>query len=58
MSKKQKVDDEESQVLASQVKKRNKREEGNLKKYKRPRYKKDVSKIICYSCQKLGHYAF
>jgi hypothetical protein len=58
MSKKQKVDDEESQVLASQVKKRNKREEGNLKKYKRPHYKRDASKIRYYSCQKLGHYAF
>jgi hypothetical protein len=58
MSKKQKVDDEESQVLASQVKKRNKREEGNPKKYKRPPYKMDASNIRCYSFQKLGHYAF
>jgi hypothetical protein len=57
MSKKQKVDDEENQALAAQVKKRKERE-GNPKKPTRPRYKKDASKIRCYSCQKLGHYAF
>jgi hypothetical protein len=40
------------------VKKRNKMEEGKPKKYKRPRSKKDGSKVRCYSFQKLGHYAF
>ena len=58
MSKKQKVDDEENQALTAQVNKRKKREEGCSKKSKRPSYKKDVSKIRCYSCQKMGHYAF
>ena len=38
--------------------KRNKREEGNPKKSKRPRFKKDAWNIRCYSCHKLGHYAF
>jgi hypothetical protein len=36
MSKKQKVDDEENQSLAAQVKKRNKMEEGIQKNSKRP----------------------
>ena len=58
ISKRQKTNKDENQSLAAQVKKRKKREEGSLKKSKRPRYKKDASKIKCYSCQKLGHYAF
>jgi hypothetical protein len=40
------------------VKKRKKREEGSLKKSKIPCYKKDVSKVRCYSFHKLVHYAF
>jgi hypothetical protein len=58
ISKTQKTNEEENQALATQVKKRKKREEDNPKKSKRPRYKKDASKVKCYSCQKLGHYAF
>jgi hypothetical protein len=58
MSKKQKVNDEENQALATQVKKRKKREEGSPKKSKRSRYKKDAANIRCYSFQNLGHYAF
>jgi hypothetical protein len=40
------------------VKKRKERREVSLKKTKRPRYKKDASKVRCYNCKKLGHYAF
>jgi hypothetical protein len=58
MSKTQKTNEDENQALSTQVKNRKKREEGNPKKSKRPRYKKDASKISCYSFQKLGHYAF
>jgi hypothetical protein len=58
ISKTQKTNEDENQALAAQVKKRKKREEGSLKKSKRPCYKKDASNIRCYSCQKLGHYAF
>jgi hypothetical protein len=58
ISKTQKTNEEENQALVAQVKKRKKREEGSPKKSKRPRYKKDASKVRCYSCQKLGHYAF
>jgi hypothetical protein len=58
ISKTQKTNEDENQALVAQVKKRKKREEGSPKKSKRPRYKKDASKIRCYSCQKLGHYAF
>jgi hypothetical protein len=57
-SKTQNNNEDENQALVSQVKKRKKREEGNLKKSKRPRCKKDASKIRCYSFQKLGYYAF
>jgi hypothetical protein len=38
-------------------KEREEREEGSLKKSKKPRYKKDASKIRCYNCKKMGHYA-
>ena len=58
ISKTHKTNEDENQALAAQVKKRKKREEGSPKKSKRPRYKKDASKIRCYSCQKMGHYAF
>jgi hypothetical protein len=40
ISKTQKTNEDENQALAAQVKKRNKREEGNPKKSKRPCYKK------------------
>jgi hypothetical protein len=39
------------------VKKSKERREVRSKKAKRPRYKKDVSKVRCYNCKKLGHYA-
>jgi hypothetical protein len=58
ISKSQKTNDDENQALAAHVKKRKERREVSLKKAKRPRYKKDASKVRCYSCQKLGHYAF
>jgi hypothetical protein len=58
ISKTQKTNDDENQALAAHVKKRKERREANPKRAKRPRYKKDVSKVRCYSCQKLGHYAF
>jgi hypothetical protein len=58
ISKTQKTNEDENQALSSQVRKRKKREEVKLKKYKRPCYKKDASKIRCCNCQKLGHYDF
>jgi hypothetical protein len=57
MSKKQKVDEEENQALAAQVKKRKEREEGNPRKSKKPRPKRVVSKVQCFNCRKMGHYA-
>jgi len=57
MSKKQKVDDEENQALAAQVKKRKEREEGSPRKSKKPRHKRDMSKVQCFNCRKMGHYA-
>ena len=53
----QKTNEDENQALVSQVKKRKEREEGNLKKPKKPRHKKDVSKVQCFNCRKMGHYA-
>jgi hypothetical protein len=58
ISKAEKTSEDENKALVSQVKKRNKREEGSPKKSKRPIYKKDASKIRCYNFQKQGHYAF
>jgi hypothetical protein len=40
------------------VKKRKERRDSSLKKTRRPHHKKDVFKIRCYTCEKLGHYAF
>jgi hypothetical protein len=57
MSKKQKVDDEENQALAAQVKKRKEREEGNPRSSKKPRRNRDMSKFQCFNCRKMGHYA-
>jgi hypothetical protein len=57
ISKSQKTNDDENQALVAQVKKRKEREEGSPKKSKRPRYKKDASKIRCYNCKEMGHYA-
>ena len=57
ISKSQKTNDDENQALAAQVKKRKEREEGSPKKSKKPRYKKYASKIRCYNCKKMGHYA-
>jgi hypothetical protein len=45
ISKKQKVDDEENQALAVQVKKRKEREEGSPRKSKKPHCKRYVSKV-------------
>jgi hypothetical protein len=58
ISKSQKTNDEENQALATHVKKRNERRDTSPKKTKIPCYKKDMSKIRCYNCKKLGHYAF
>jgi hypothetical protein len=58
ISKTQKTNDDENQALAAHVKKMKDRREASSKRAKRPRYKKDASKVRCYSCQKLGRYAF
>ena len=39
------------------MKKRKEREDVSPKKSKKPRYKKDTSRIRCYSYKKMGHYA-
>jgi hypothetical protein len=57
MSKKQKVDDEENQALATQVKKRKERKEGSPSKYKKPHRKRDISKVQCFNCRNMGHYS-
>jgi hypothetical protein len=57
MSKKQKVDDEENQALATQVKKIKEREEDIPRRSKKPHRKRDVSKFQCFNCRKMGHYA-
>jgi hypothetical protein len=57
ISKSQKTNDDENQVLAAQVKKRKEREEGILKNSKKPRHRKDASNIICYTWKNMGHYA-
>ena len=57
ISKSQKINDDENQALVAQVKKRKEREEGSPKKSKKPLYKNDASKIRCYHCKKMGHYA-
>ena len=56
MSKKQKVD-EENQALATHVKKRKEREEGSPRKSKKPRRKRDMSKVQCFNYRRMGHYA-
>jgi hypothetical protein len=43
--------------IFSQVKKMKEGEEGFLKKYKIPCYKKIASKIICYNYKEMGHYS-
>jgi hypothetical protein len=58
ISKSLKTSDDENQAISTHVKKRKERREASLKKTKRPRYKKDASKVRCYNCKKLGHYAF
>jgi hypothetical protein len=57
ISKKQKVDDEENQALATQVKKIKEREEDSPRRSKKPHHKMDVSKVQCFNCRKMGHYA-
>jgi hypothetical protein len=57
ISKSQKENDDENQALVAHVKKRKERGEVSPKKTKRPHYKKDVSKVRCYNCKKMGHYA-
>jgi hypothetical protein len=60
ISKPKKTNDEESQALAAHVKKRKERRNTNPNKTKRsvPDHKKDVSKIRCFTCKKLGHFAY
>jgi len=59
-SKMQKTNDEENQALAAHVKKRKERRNNSSKKNRRSvlDHKKDVSKIRCFNCQKLGHFAY
>jgi hypothetical protein len=57
MSKKQKVDDEENQTLAAQVKKRKEIEEGSPRRSKKPHHKGDVSKFQCLNFMNMGHYS-
>jgi hypothetical protein len=54
ISKSQKTNDDENQARATHVKKRKEREDVSLKKSKKPRYKKDTSRIRCYNCKKMG----
>jgi hypothetical protein len=60
ISKSQKTNDEENQALVAHVKKRKERRNNSPKKNRRsvPDHKKDVSKIRCFNCQKLGHFAY
>jgi len=61
ISKSQKTNDEENQALAARVKKKKEGRNHSPKKNKRssvPDYKQDVSKIRCYTCQKLGHFSY
>jgi hypothetical protein len=59
-SKVQKTNDEENQGLVAQVKKRKESRKKSSKKNRRsvPDHKKDISKIRCFKCQKLGHFAY
>jgi hypothetical protein len=57
ISKSQNTNDDENQAPVAHVKKRKEREDVSPKKSKKPRYKKDTSRIRCYSCKKMGHYA-
>jgi hypothetical protein len=52
-----KMNDDENQAPVAHVKKRKEREDVSPKKSKKPRYKKDMSRIRCYSLKKMGHYA-
>jgi hypothetical protein len=59
-SKMKKTNDEENQALTTHVKKRKERR-NNIPKKNRilvPNHKKDVSKIRCFNCQKLGDFAY
>jgi hypothetical protein len=60
ISKSQKTSDEENQALDAHVKKRKERRNTSANKNIRsvPDHKKDVSKITCFNCQKLGHFAY
>ena len=60
ISKSQKTNDEENQALVAHEQKRKERRNTSLKKTRRlvPDHKKDVSKIRCFNCKKLGHFSF
>jgi hypothetical protein len=58
ISKSQRTNDEENKALAVHVKKRKERRNTSPKKTRRLDHEKDVSKIRCYKCKKLGHCAF
>jgi hypothetical protein len=58
ISKSQKTNDEEKQDLVSHVKKRKERKNTSPNKTRRTYHKKDVSKIKCFTCKKLGHYTY
>jgi hypothetical protein len=53
MSKKRKVDDEENQELATQVKKIKEREEGIPRRSNNPCRKRDISKIQLFNCRNM-----
>jgi hypothetical protein len=58
--KMQKTNDEENQSLVAHVKKRKERRNESPKKNRIsvPDHKKDVFKIRCFNCQKLGHFSY
>ena len=58
ISKSQKTNDKENRVLVAHVKKRKERRNTSPKKSRRPYHKKDVSKIKCFTCKKLGHFSY
>jgi hypothetical protein len=58
ISRMQKTNDEENTSLASHVNKRIRNNSPNKNRRQVRYHKKDVSKIICFNCQKLGHFSY
>jgi len=57
ISKKQKLDDEENQELATQVNNIKEREEGIPRRSNKPRRKRDILKIQLFNCRNMRQYA-